>query len=234
MSAPRPTDTDALVFDLYGTLLDVAAVTDACAEVTADGSALATLWRAKQLEYSWLRSLMDRYVDFWAVTGDALDHAAARLGVVLPGDSRTRLLDAWLRLPAFAEVPDALVRLATSRSLAILSNGSPGMLTAALAGSGLAGRFAHVVSVDEVGTYKPSPVVYRLVAERLGLPAHRILFVSSNGWDVAGASAYGFRVAWMDRAGLPPDRLAAAPDIVVRDVADLADLIGDGGTARAL
>jgi 2-haloacid dehalogenase len=212
---------DALVFDLYGTLLEVGSVGRAAAGVTGDPAALVELWRQKQLEYSWLRSLMGRYEDFWAVTGDALDYSLDRLGIELDGAGRARLLDAWLDVAPYPEVPDALDAMAP-RPLAVLSNGSPRMLEECLRAGGLRGRMAQVLSVDEVAIFKPHPSVYALAEKALGLPAERILFVSSNGWDVAGARSYGLPVAWVNRAGAPVERLGAAPDLVVSDLAHLA------------
>lgn len=215
---------DALAFDVYGTLLDVRSVEAACAEVTANPAALSTLWRQKQLEYSWLRALMDRYEDFSELTGAALDHAAERSGVALDAAARSRLVEAWLELRPFPEVPAALDRLA-ERPLAVLSNGSPRMLEEGLLGAGLHDRFAHILSVEAVGTYKPAPAVYALAERALGLPRARILFVSANAWDAAGAGAFGLPSAWVNRAGLPPDRLGVTVGLEVPDLAALADAL---------
>ncbi len=215
----------AFVFDLYGTLLDVGSVTEACRAVvpagqSSDPAALVELWRAKQLEYSWLRALMDRYVDFEAVTGDALDYAAARLGLRLDPGARAGLLEAYRRLSPFPEAVEVLDRLAP-RPRAVLSNGSPAMLRASLAGSGLEGRLDPVLSVDAVRTYKPSPAVYRVACDALGLPAEAITFVSANAWDAAGAAAFGFRTVWVNRRGLPFDRLGVSPHVEARDLTAL-------------
>jgi len=220
-------DMDGVVFDLYGTLLEIASVGRAAGEVTEDPSALVDLWRQKQLEYSWLRSLMGRHQDFWAVTGDALDHALDRLGIDVPADRRTRLLDAWLDVRPYPEVPAALSALAPRR-LAVLSNGSPVMLAAGLKAAGLAELIDPVISVEEVGVYKPHPSVYALAEKHLGLPVNRMLFVSSNPWDAAGAKSFGLPVAWVNRAGATPERLTASPDLVVSDLADLAGRITSG------
>jgi 2-haloacid dehalogenase len=206
-------------------LLEVASVGRAAAEVTAEPAALVDLWRQKQLEYTWLRSLMGRYQDFWATTGDALDYAVDRLGIVVDDPARARLLGAWLDVRPYPEVPEALAALAPRR-LAVLSNGNPAMLEAGLAAAALRDRFDHVLSVDDLGVYKPHPSVYELALKAFGLPAERILFVSSNAWDAAGARSFGLPVAWVNRAGAPLERLGAPPGLVVPDLAALADAVG--------
>jgi 2-haloacid dehalogenase len=216
---------DALAFDLYGTLLEVASVGPAAAEVTEDPAALVDLWRQKQLEYTWLRSLMGRYQDFWTTTGDALDYSLDRLGITVDDSTRSGLLNAWLTVRTYPEVPDALEALAPRR-LAVLSNGNPEMLESALAAGGIRDRFEHVLSVDEVGVYKPHPSVYELAVKAFALPAERILFVSSNPWDAAGAKTFGFPVAWVNRAGGPFERLEVTPDVVVADLAAVAKAVG--------
>jgi 2-haloacid dehalogenase len=216
---------DAVAFDLYGTLAEVASVGRAAAEVTEDPAALVDLWRQKQLEYTWLRSLMGRYQDFWATTGDALDYSLERLGITVDQPTRAELQNAWLAVRAYPEVPAALDALAP-RPLAVLSNGTPEMLEACLAAAGIRDRFEHVLSVDEVGVFKPHPSVYELAVKAFGLPAERILFVSSNPWDAAGARTFGFPVAWVNRMGVPFERLGATPDLVVADLAALAGAVG--------
>ena len=218
-------DVDALVFDLYGTLLEVASVGRACGEVAEQPAALVELWRQKQLEYTWLRSLMGRYQDFWAVTGDALDYALDRLGLAVDAAGRARLLDAWLDVRPYPEVPAALDAL-EPRRLAVLSNGSPRMLEEGLRAAGLRDRMTAVISVAEVEIFKPHPSVYALAEKTLGLPPDRLLFVSSNAWDAAGAKSYGLRVAWVNRVGAPGERLGAPPDLVVADLAELAGRVG--------
>jgi len=218
-------EIDAVAFDLYGTLLEVASVGRAAAGVTARSAELVELWRQKQLEYSWLRSLMGRYENFWTVTGDALDYALDRFGVVVDEDARARLLGAWLDVRPYPEVPGALERLGATRRLAVLSNGNPDMLEAGLAAAGLRDRFEHVLSVDEVGVFKPRPAVYELAVKAFGLPAERILFVSSNGWDAFGARAFGLPVAWINRAGAPLERLGTPPNLVVPDLQALAEAV---------
>jgi 2-haloacid dehalogenase len=216
---------DGLLFDAYGTLFDVHSVVEAGRAVTADPQALSTLWRQRQLEYTWLRSLMGRYEDFWAITEAALVFAARRLGLALDAAARRRLMEAYLTLDAFPEVPEALDRL-RGLPCAILSNGAPAMLEAVVAHNGLGACLHAVISVDAARIYKPAPAVYALGPARLGLSRERIGFVSSNAWDVAGAKAFGFQVAWVNRQGAPPEELGATPDLEVRDLRELARALG--------
>jgi len=208
------------VFDAYGTLFDVHSVIDAGRAITSDPAALSVLWRQKQLEYTWLRALMGRYEDFWAVTEAALRHSVRRLGLRADDGQLARLMEAYLSLACFAEVPAALERLA-GRPRAILSNGSPRMLAAAVTASGLERHLQHVLSVDAVKTYKPSPAVYALAPRALGIPAAELLFVSSNAWDIAGAKSFGYQVAWCNRTGAPAEELGAAPDLVITRLDEL-------------
>ncbi len=208
------------VFDAYGTLFDVHSVVEAGRALTADPLALSVLWRQKQLEYTWLRSLMGRYEDFWAVTEAALRYSVKRLGLPASDADLTRLMDAYNRLACFPEVPEALARLA-GRPRAILSNGAPQMLAAAVTSSGLGDALEHVISVDRVKVYKPAPAVYALGPTTLGLPAGDLLFVSSNAWDVAGAKAFGYRVAWCNRLGAPEEELGLRADAVVTRLTEL-------------
>ena len=208
------------VFDAYGTLFDVHSVIEAGRAITADPATLSAAWRQKQLEYTWLRALMGAYVDFWEVTEAALRHALRRLGLTPSAAQVRHLMDAYLSLACFPEVPAALERLA-GRPRAVLSNGSPTMLAAAVASSGLARYLDHVISVDAVRTYKPSPLVYALGPGALGIPAGELLFVSSNGWDAAGAKAFGYQVAWCNRTDAPEEELGVRPDVVVRTLDQL-------------
>ncbi len=202
------------VFDAYGTLFDVHAVVEAGREITSDPAALSTTWRQKQLEYTWLRALMGAYVDFWAVTEAALRYSIRRLGLAATEAQVRRLMEAYLTLASFPEVKASLARLA-GRPRAVLSNGAPAMLAAAVAASGLTNLLEHVISVDRVKTYKPSPLVYALGPQTLGVPAGELLFVSSNGWDVAGAKAFGYQVAWCNRTGAPEEELGVRADLVI-------------------
>ena len=208
------------VFDAYGTLFDVHSVVEAGRALTPDPAALSATWRQKQLEYTWLRALMGRYEDFWAVTEAALRYAVRRLGLTASEAQVGRLMEAYLSLACFPEVGAALARLA-GRPRAILSNGAPRMLAAAVASSGLGRDLEHVISVDAVRTYKPAPQVYALGPATLGVPAGELLFVSSNAWDVAGAKAYGYRVAWCNRTGAPEEELGVRADLVLRGLDQL-------------
>jgi 2-haloacid dehalogenase len=214
-----------LVFDAYGTLFDVHSVVRLCDEFwPGQGTALSQLWRTKQLEYTWQRSLMRRYKDFSDVTVDGLRYACAALGLSLSEPQVTRLLAAYLSLATFPEVKEALGRLSHLR-LVILSNGAPSMLDPVVANAGLGGVFFAVISVDPISTYKPAPEVYQLAVKRLGVPKNEIGFVSSNCWDAWGANSFGFRTFWINRSDAPVDRLDAAPDHVIRNLAELPDLV---------
>jgi 2-haloacid dehalogenase len=216
---------DGLLFDAYGTLFDVHSVVEAGQCVTDDPQALSQLWRAKQLEYTWLRTLMGRYEDFWAVTEAALDFACRRLGLAPGPAERARLMEAYLRLEPFPEVRSALARL-QPLPCAILSNGSPRMLESVVAHTGIGPQLQAVISVDAVRKYKPAAEVYALGPARLGLPREALGFVSSNAWDVAGAKAFGFQVAWVNRSRVPLDELGLVPDLEVPDLDALASALG--------
>jgi 2-haloacid dehalogenase len=210
----------AFVFDAYGTLFDVHSVIAALQAVTPEAEAVSQQWRAKQLEYSWLRSLMGHYVDFWAITEEALRFALKRFAVSVTPTQHTMLLNAYLRLSAYPEIPGTLAALAPCPCL-ILSNGTPPMLKAAVESSGLAGKFTHILSADQVRVYKPDPRVYALVPEALGLAKEAVIFVSSNAFDVMGAKAYGFQVAWVNRTQAPADELGLVPDLVLSRLDEL-------------
>jgi 2-haloacid dehalogenase len=213
----------ALVFDAYGTLFDVHSVIALCNEMFPEqGPALSQLWRAKQLEYTWLLSLMGRYEDFWEVTAKALRFACRALKLPLEVDRQARLMEAYLHLDTYPEVRQSLAALA-DYPLAILSNGAPEMLAAVVANAGLQETFAHVISVDEVQIYKPNPQVYQLAVEKLGLEADSIGFVSSNSFDIIGATAFGFCTYWVNRAINPLDELGFIPDMIIGKLTDLPD-----------
>jgi 2-haloacid dehalogenase len=205
----------AIAFDAYGTLFDVHSVIAMCnRKFPGEGAELSRLWRAKQLEYTWLRSLMGRYEDFWKVTESALVFACRSLRRACPTKTRQDLMESYLHLDTFPEVKSALSKLSHYR-LAILSNGSPKMLAAAVGNAGLKGVFADVISVDEVKIYKSSPRVCGLASQHLGVPDNAIAFVSSNFWDIAGAKSFGFWTCWVNRAKLPEDELGVSPDVTV-------------------
>lgn len=218
------------VFDAYGTLFDVgAAARIAAAEPGSEGwsahwPALAERWRQKQLQYTWLRALTGDHTDFWQVTQDGLDWALASLDLTDP-ELRERLLALYWELDAYPEVPAMLAALkATGRQTAILSNGSPEMLEGAVGSAGIGDVLDAVLSVEEVGVFKPARAVYDMVGARFGVAPGQVLFVSSNGWDAASAAAYGFRTAWVNRANDPVDRLSASPDTVLTDLSPIPDL----------
>jgi 2-haloacid dehalogenase len=234
MSGPEAfAGISACVFDAYGTLFDVSAATARCRNELGDrADTLTTLWRSKQLEYSWLRSLRGDYVDFWHITGQSLDYALAALDLNDPA-LRSRLMELYFVLDAFAEVRDALAELKrVGVKTAILSNGSPSMLTAAVHRNRLDDLLDAVISVDPVRTYKPHPTVYQLAVDRLKLPAERICFLSSNYWDASGAALFGFRVIWINRAGAMPDPLPGQPDHEIRSLVALPSLLGAAGGSR--
>jgi len=216
----------ACVFDAYGTIFDFASAAASCRDVLGErAGALTALWRDKQLQYTWLRSLQHLHADLWQITGDSLDYALETLGIAVPG-LRDRLMDLYRTLAVFPEVPETLARLrAAGLKTAILSNGSPAMLASAVAGNGLAPLLDAVVSVEEVGVFKPDPRVYQRALDRLGVTAAEVSFQSSNAWDAYAASAFGMRVVWCNRYAQKPERLPGQPDHVVRTLAELPALV---------
>jgi 2-haloacid dehalogenase len=216
---------DACIFDAYGTLFDVhAAIGRHRAQAGPEADRFSEIWRLKQLEYTWTLTLAGRYVDFWTLTERALDYSFARIGSV-DRALRPKLLEAYLRLDAFADASDALTTLkARGLRLGILSNGSPRMLDAAVAASGIGGLLDAVLSVDAVRAYKPRPEVYALVTKQFGITAERVAFVSSNRWDIMGAAAFGFSPIWVNRARLPDEYSEHAPMRVVANLSALPAL----------
>lgn len=219
------------VFDAYGTLFDVnAAARTAAAEPGQDKLAevwesLSVDWRAKQLEYSWLRAVTGDYVPFWQVTQDGLDWAMARAGLDDPY-LRERLLALYWELAPYREAPRCLAEvMAAGVSTAILSNGSPDMLDGTVSSSGLGEWIEVSLSVDAAGIFKPARAVYDLVGAQFGTSPSEVLFVSSNGWDVCHAADYGFRTVWVNRAGLPMDRVGEVPDYVLPDLSDVPKIM---------
>jgi 2-haloacid dehalogenase len=217
------------VFDAYGTVFDFASAAAGCRDVLGDrAERLTALWRDKQLQYSWLRAVQGRHADFWQVTGEALDFTLDTLGLAQHG-LRDRLMGLYLELQAFPEVPEVLRRLkAAGLATAILSNGSPEMLRSAIDNAALGGLLDAVLSVEEVGVYKPHPRVYQLAVDRLAAAPQEIVLLSSNAWDAYAASAFGLKVVWCNRYGQRREHLPGAPDREIRTLVELPALLGAG------
>lgn len=219
------------VFDAYGTLFDVGAAARRAAQEPEHADLagiwpdIARDWRRKQLEYTWLRAVAGRHCDFWQVTQDGLDWALHAHGVTAPA-TRTRLLSLYRELDTYPEVP-AMLRALRDKGLhtAILSNGSPDMLQDAVQSAGIADLLDVLLSVESVGVFKPHDRVYDLVGAHFGCDRGEVLFVSSNGWDAAGAAGYGFQTAWVNRAGEPVDRLYAQPAHILPDLTTIPELV---------
>lgn len=223
----------ALVFDLYGTLCDVHSVAAACdARFPGRGREISVVWRQKQLEYTWMRSLMGCYEDFEKATHDALTFASRQLGLKLSAPVHAELCNAYLRLAAFAEVPAALEELKSrGLKLAILSNGSARSIDAVVRHAGIAPYLDELISVDEVGIFKPHRDVYELAERRLGVPRGSILFVSSNSWDATGAAYYGYATCWVNRANGCFDELGRTPDLQVPHLGAIAPALAAAAQA---
>ncbi|MEO0666644.1 MAG: haloacid dehalogenase type II [Pseudomonadota bacterium] len=221
------------IFDAYGTLFDVAAAARQAAgepgfaPLADDWPVLAEQWRLKQLQYTWLRCITGAHTDFWQVTQDGLDWALEKTGHAGDPALRERLLALYWELEAYAEVPQMLGTLkAAGLNTAILSNGSPKMLEGAVQSAGIGDMLDDSLSVQSVGIFKPDARVYDLVGQRFGVPRSEVLFVSSNGWDAAGAAGYGFTTAWVNRAGEPVDRLPWTPQHILTDLTGIPALAG--------
>lgn len=227
MSAVQIRDIDVCVFDAYGTLFDYGSAAARCKDALAgDWQVFSELWRRKQLEYTWLRSLMGRHADFWNVTGESLDYALAAFKRQDPA-LRAALMQQYLSLDCFPEVVGMLQRLrAAGMKTAILSNGSPTMLTAAVNSSGVGRILDATFSVEKVGVFKPHPSVYQIIVDEMAVVANRVCFLSSNGWDAAGAAAFGFRTVWVNRNKTPVENLPAHPEAEIPTLADLPALLG--------
>jgi 2-haloacid dehalogenase len=214
----------ALVFDAYGTIFDPHSVQAACEKLfPGSGAEITRLWRAKQLEYTWLRSLMNRYKDFWQVTEEALEFSCSSLGLTSTPEEKQQLMQQYLRLAAYPDARDALAAL-DGLPLLILSNGSPRMLEAVVQNAALANRFSALLSVDAVKIYKPSPLVYQLALNETRLDKNAIGFVSSNSWDIAGATAFGLQTFWINRTGTVVDELGVKPSATLSTLAQLPPL----------
>lgn len=218
------------IFDAYGTLFDVSSAAKQVALESRDKNLkqnwvqLAETWRLKQLQYTWLRAITGAHADFWQVTQDGLDWAMEAHGMDDPV-LRDRLLQLYRELAAYPEVPAMLKALKSMRyTCAILSNGSPDMLGTAVGSAGIAEALDDVLSVENVGVFKPAHAVYDMVGARFNCTPDQVLFVSSNGWDAAGASGFGFNTVWVNRAGDPVDRLPWRPQHILRDLTDMPKL----------
>ncbi|MGO4712159.1 haloacid dehalogenase type II [Bradyrhizobium sp. 2TAF24] len=224
---PELGEVRVCVFDAYGTLFDFASATRGSGDLLdgAELDKLTALWRDKQLQYTWLRAIQERHADFWQVTGDALDFTLDTLKLDRPG-LRDRLMELYLTLEAFPEVPDVLRQLkAAGKRTSILSNGSPVMLRSAVEHAGLADLIDCVLSVEEVGVYKPHPRVYQLAVDRLGIQASQISFQSSNAWDAYAASAFGMKVVWCNRYRQRKECLPGQPDFEIETLAELPAIV---------
>jgi len=217
----------ACVFDAYGTLFDVFSVADGIrAEIGDKANAVTAMWRQKQLEYTWLRSLMGAHADFWQVTRDALDFSLDAAGHPDPAAAE-RLMQLYLSLSPYPEVKGMLARLGRGGvACAILSNGAPEMLAAAVQSAGIGQHMDAVISVEDAGIFKPAPSVYQLAVDRLGVVADEICFMSSNAWDAAGAAHFGFRVVWINRFSQARERLPGTPVRELKSLETLPDLLG--------
>ncbi len=215
------------VFDAYGTLFDYASAAAACGDVLGDKLLpLNSLWREKQLQYTWLRALEGKHADFWQVTSDALDFALETLGIDNSG-LHHRLMNLYLTLDPFPEVPQMLERLrGAGLKTAILSNGSPEMLDAVVKNAKIGHLLDAVLSVEAVGVFKPHPRVYQLAVDRFGVLPRAISFQSSNAWDAYAASAFGMRVVWCNRYDQRPERLPGKPDYQIKSLVELPELLG--------
>jgi 2-haloacid dehalogenase len=218
----------AFAFDAYGTLFDVFSVGALCEQMfPGHGTPVAQLWRAKQLQYSLLRSLMGRHRNFWQLTEDGLVYACKSLGLELTPERQQRLMNAYLSLDTFPDVKPGLEALKQQGvRLAILSNGEPNMLRAAAQHAGIVALLDEIISVEEVGTFKPSPLVYNLASARMSVPASDIGFVSSNSWDIAGAGSAGLTTFWVQRAGAETaEELGFPANCVIRAITDLPAIV---------
>jgi len=216
----------ACVFDAYGTLFDVHSAVGRYRRRLGDiADQVSLLWRTKQLEYTWLRSLMGHHADFWQVTQDALDFAFDMHHLNDP-NLRTDLIEAYLHLDCYPEVPETLLTLkARGFKLAILSNGTPTMLEAAVKNSGISDLIERNYSIEDVGIFKPDPRVYQIAVDGLNLKPEEIVFQSSNAWDASGASSFGFKVAWVNRFGQSVERLPGRPDVEIKNLMELPNLL---------
>lgn len=227
MSNPNFDEVQACVFDAYGTLFDVhSAVSRVRDDIGENADALSDLWRRKQLEYTWLRSLMGRHEDFWKITGDALDFSMRVHGIDDPA-LRAKLMDLYLQLEPYDEVSSVLKSLKDAGfKTAILSNGAPSMLIAAAKSANIYPQLDAILSIEDVGVFKPHPSVYQLGVDTMRVAPNHIAFMSSNAWDAHGAAAFGFVVAWVNRSRQPAEILPAAPHAEIGNLSELPALLG--------
>ena len=227
MPDSRFDDVQACVFDAYGTLFDIHSPAEHARDELDDRTReLSVVWRQRQLQYTWLHSLMGRHADFWEITGNALDYAMKHVGLTDPA-LRSRPMELYLQLSPFPEVVETLTRLKESgKKTAILSNGDVSMLISAAKSAGIYGLLDEILSVQNVGIFKPHPSVYQLATDKLKVPAGQISFQSSNGWDAHGAASFGFLSVWVNRGGQPPEILPAEPQAEITTLAELPALLG--------
>lgn len=227
MAAAQLENIKACVFDAYGTLFDFNSAAERCRDVLGDqADELSAIWRTKQLQYTWLRGLMGKHKPFWEVTGDALDFAMQTVGVH-DAALRDRLMDLYYHIDCFPEVPEVLKALKNAGiTTAILSNGSPDMLSGAVQHTGIGDHLDAVLSVETVGVFKPHPTVYDIPTRHFGLSHRDISFQSSNAWDAVAAATFGMRVVWCNRYGQRPEILTADPDIEVSTLSELPGILG--------
>ncbi|MCZ6729995.1 MAG: haloacid dehalogenase type II [SAR324 cluster bacterium] len=217
---------DALVYDAYGTLFDVYSVFEKCEKnFPGKGAAISEIWRAKQLEYTWLRSLMGKYQNFWELTEAGLRFACKALELNLTDEILRELMDNYLNLATYEEVPGTLKKLSATIQQAVLSNGNPEMLNTVVENNNLNSYLQAVLSVDGLSIYKPTPKVYQLAVDKLGVPPNKIGFVSSNCWDAIGAKSFGFRVFWINRFKRPLDELGIVPDHEIQTLDQIEALL---------
>ncbi len=218
---------NAVVFDLYGTLYDVDSVAPACDDAfPGQGANLARLWRQKTLEYTWLRSLMERYADFESVTEEALHVVCAQMGLVLDAGTARRLADHYLTLAPFDDMPASLRALKDGGlALGLVSNGSRHSIAQVVNHSAMKWAFDQVISAEDAQVFKPQRRIYLLAEERMGFPREQILYVSANGWDASAAGLFGFPVCWVNRLAGPFEQLGATPDVEVRDLGEMSDWV---------
>ena len=227
MISPTLNNIEACGFDAYGTLFDVhSAAARLKDELGEKAEPLSEMWRQKQLQYTWLRSLMGQHKDFWQVTGDALDYSMHALGIHDPS-MRSKLMELYLQLDAYPDVEETLLKLKDHGiRVAILSNGEPSMLVAAAKSAGIYSLLDNIISVERVRVFKPHSSVYQLGVEYFKVPANQIAFQSSNGWDAHAAGAYGLTAVWVNRFRQPPERLPKTPLAEISSLSDLPKLLG--------